>query len=65
MRVQHNSGNGAPVPSGFEENGSGIVIPRNGHSGDMTGSQIRDFERQMRQHNNGGNNNGGGGIILP
>ena len=65
MRVQHNSGNSAPIPSGFEENGSGIVIPRNGHSGDMTGSQIRDFERQMRQHNNGGNNNGGGGIILP
>ena len=65
MRVQHNSGNSAPVPSGFEENGSGIVIPRNGQNGDRTGSQIRDFERQMRQHNNGGDNNGGGGIILP
>lgn len=67
LRVQH--GNSAPVPSGFEENGSGIVIPRNGQNGDMTGSQIRDFERQMRQHNNGGNggrnNNNGGGIILP
>lgn len=65
LRVQHS--NSAPVPSGFEENGSGIIIPRNGQNGDMTGSQIRDFERQMRQHNNGngGGNNNGGGIILP
>lgn len=66
LRVQHNSGNSAPVPEGFTENDSGIVIPRNGQNGDLTGSQIRDFERQMRQHNNGGgNNNNGGGIILP
>ncbi len=53
LRVQHGSGNTAPVPDGFTENGSGIIIPRNnGSSGDMTGSQIRDFERQMRQRNN-------------
>ena len=69
LRVQHGLANTAPVPDGFTENGSSIVIPRNGSSGDMTGSQIRDFERQMRQHNNnGGNNNrngGNGGIILP
>lgn len=65
LRVQHSDS--APVPSGFAENDNGIVIPRNGQNGDMTGSQIRDFERQMRQHNNGngGGNNNGGGIILP
>lgn len=60
--------NAPPIPDGFEQSGnSPIIVPRDGHSGDMTGSQIRDFERQMRQHNNGGNNNsnGGGGIILP
>lgn len=66
IRGGNGSSGPAPVPNNFTENDNGIVIPRNGQSGDMTGSQIRDFERQMRQHNNGGrNNNGGGGIILP
>lgn len=67
LRVSHNP-NAAPIPGGYEENGSGIIIPRNGH-GDLSGSQVRDFERQMRQHNNngGGNNQNGGGptIIRP
>ncbi len=60
--------NAPPIPDSFEQSGnSPIIVPRDGHSGDMTGSQIRDFERQMRRHNNGRNNsnNGGGGINLP